>query len=291
MRKLLASILNIGAVVTIAVVGSTPAFAVVIEGIDFGALGDVRIGTATLGQTYVNGVGETQTAYGLVSTINGATKYCADGSANCALYYVATSTVSATPSGGGIGTTTYGTGTQFTLYYSGAPAVNTLNQSSAANLAFVTSLTPWATLRGENGIDPTAAGLVSDQRQEATLSGATVSQFGNRLLSINTTDGLGLNAAEAFLNANTIPTFTGAFADVEFNTSGNTLVVNPFDVANGAADSCLTGSPQVGDYCFQGSSDFRGMTTAVPGAAPLPGTLALVGLGLLGLRAVRWKGW
>lgn len=273
-KKLAAVVAAAGAI------AATPASAIVVGGIDFGALGFfAHIETATIGQTFVNGVGQNETAYGLISTVNGDSTYCADGTANCSLYYVLNSTVSAAPDA----TTLYLNGTQVSVFYSGAAAIDLFSQGSAANIAFIQGLTTWATFNGENGIDPTAAGLISDARAVQTLTGASISVTGSGLLSVDTADGLGLAAVEAFMDANTIPTFTGAFADIAYTISSNNFVLNPFDEAGPAADSCATGAPQVGDFCLQGSADLRGRTVLLPEPAPI----ALLGLGMLAMGVSR----
>jgi hypothetical protein len=261
--------------------GAMPASAIIVGGIDFGALGAfAHIETTTIAATLATGVGDASTAYGKISTVNGDSTYCADGTGNCTLYFIANNAVSAT-----VGSDLYFSGTQVTLYYSAAPDIDLLGQSSAANLAFISGLAVWATLNGENGVDPSAAGLAADTKVTQTLTGATISVTGAGLLSIDTADGLGIPAVEAYLDANTIPTFTGAFADIAYTESANNFVLNPFDVANGSADSCRTGAPVVGEWCLQGSADLRGATVI-----PTPGTLALLGLGLLGLGGIARRG-
>jgi hypothetical protein len=261
--------------------GAMPASAIIVGGIDFGALGAfAHIETTTIAATLATGVGDASTAYGKISTVNGDSTYCADGTGNCTLYFIANNAVSAT-----VGSDLYFSGTQVTLYYSAAPDIDLLGQSSAANLAFISGLAVWATLNGENGVDPSAAGLAADTKVTQTLTGATISVTGAGLLSIDTADGLGIPAVEAYLDANTIPTFTGAFADIAYTESANNFVLNPFDVANGSADSCRTGAPVDGEWCLQGSADLRGATVI-----PTPGTLALLGLGLLGLGGIARRG-
>ena len=191
-----------------AMLGMTAASAAIVGGIDFGNLGNNHIETSTLAQTFVNGVGQVSTAYGLVSTVNGDSTYCADGTANCSLYYMATNRVSFVN-----GNDLYFDSTAVTIYYSALPAANLLTQDSAANLAFISGLSTWATLNGENGVDPTAAGLVSDTAGTQVLTGTSISVLGSGLLSMDIADGLGLAAVEAFWDTNTIGTFTGAFAD------------------------------------------------------------------------------
>jgi hypothetical protein len=267
------------ALTTALAAGAPPVKAIIIGGIDFGALGaspaNTHIETTTIAASFVNAVGQTPTSYGIISTINGDSTYCADGTSNCSLYFVTTGTVSSFA-----GNVFYLTGTDVTVYYSGAAGINLLNQSSASDLAFITGLTPWVTLEGTNGVDPTAAGLVSDTRLEQNLTGATITASGGGLLSVDLA-GPSVAGVAAFLNSNTIPTFTGQFADISYTESGNNFVLNPFDVANGSADSCLSGSPQVGDWCIQGTADLRGRT--VTQQVPEPATLGLLGAALAGL--------
>lgn len=263
-----------------AMAAMTPASAVIVGGIDFGALGTTaHIETATIAATFANAVGNTPRSYGLISTVNSDSTYCADGTANCSLYYTTASTVStAAPS-------LYLSGTKVIVYYSPVAAANLLLQDSLANLAFITGLSVWATLNGENGVDGTAAGLAADTKLSQSLIGSgpgSLSVTGGGLLSVNTADGLGIAAVEAYLNASTIPTAAGTFADIIYTESGSNLVLNPFDLGGPLADSCQTRAPTVGDWCIQGSADLRGNTKI-----PEPGSMALLGLALLALGATR----
>lgn len=275
-KKLAATALAAGAMAAV-----TPASAVIVGGIDFGALGATsHIETTTIAASLVTGVGQVSQAYGTIASVNGDFTYCADGTNNCSLYFIVTNTVSATAAPNSL----YFSGTQVTIYYSGAAAINLQNQNSVMNLAFISGLSTWATLQGENGVDPTANGLAADTHVAQTLTGGSISVTGAGLLSMNLGDGLGLAAVEAFLNANTIPTFTGGFADIAYTESANNFVLNPFDLAGPLADSCLTPTPQVGDWCLAGSADLRGRTVT---QVPTPGSLALFGLGLFALGASR----
>lgn len=256
------------------------AAAPVVGGIDFGPVGLFsHIDTTSVYSTYVNGVGQVMTSYGVISTINGDSTYCADGTANCALYFVRSATVSATP-----GSDLYFNNVKMTLYYSGTAAINLLGQDSAANLSTIGGFTKWATLRGENGVDPTGAGLAASLNLTQSSTGASITSSGGGLLSVDLADGIGLADVEAYLNANTIPTFTGVFADIALTESTNNFVLNPFDLAGAAGDSCLTGAAQVGDWCLGGSGDMRGRTVMPdPAQVPTPGTatLTMLALGLL----------
>ena len=277
LKKFAAAVVAAGAMAAM-----MPASAVIVGGIDFGALGaSAHIETGSIAATFANAVGNTPQSYGLISTINSDSTYCADGTANCSLYYTTTATVSNFTA-----PFLYLSGTRVNVYYSPVAAANLLGQDSLANLAFITGLTLWATLGGENGVDGSAAGLAADTKLSQAILGVgagSLSVSGGGLLSINTTDGLGIAAVEAYLNASTIPTAAGTFADIIYTESGSNLVLNPFDLAGPLADSCQSRALTVGDWCIQGSADLRGNAAVVPE----PGSMALLGLALLALGATR----
>lgn len=257
---------------------ATPASAIVIAGIDFGALGadptKTHLDTATLAQTFVTGNGQNATAYGYITTVNGDSSYCA-GNGTCGLFYVANFTNSQNYTGSYVEFT----GATVSVYYTAnASIINLLNQDSAANLALIQAMTPWVTLAGHGNLGGGAApnAVVNGT---GVLTGATLTGTGAGLLDVNT-GGPGDAAAIAFLNANGISDAIGGTTDIAYTSSFNNNILNPQDIANGLANGCTTGQAAAGAWCWQGTSNLRGSTNV-----PEPALLGLLAIGLMGLGA------
>ena len=76
------------------IAASAPASAIIVGGVDFGRTGRgplvALIWKPPRSPKPLSAVMEQNaTAYGFITTVNGDTSYCADGSSNCGLYYVA----------------------------------------------------------------------------------------------------------------------------------------------------------------------------------------------------------
>lgn len=261
MKKTLISLAVAASVAMVA----APASANVISNIDFGALGNIgaHLETSTLAEQFLNpattapGTGDGW-GYGMITSVNGSTSYCASG--NCQLYYTVHFTGGTFTSPADI----QFTGTDVNIYYHSGAAINLLNATSPANLLTIQGMTQYVEL--------TAHGLGV---ANGSLTGSTLTLTGSGLLDVNLA-GSSNAAFAAALDGNNIFDGVAGFADIAYTESANNNVLNPWDVLGGLANGCQTGTAATGAWCWQGTMNTRGTLI------PEPGSLALLSLGLLG---------
>lgn len=240
------------------------ASAIVVGGVDFGTLGQTsHLETTTLAETFITGNNQTLQGYGVVNTVNGLASYAGTNQ----LYYTFSYT-----SHNYTGTSVSFDNGVVDLYL--GPTFNLLNQSSASNLGIIQGYSEWVQALGHAD----ASGY--ELNSTGTFTGPTINFFGGGLLDSDTSGSFGLMSVANYLNGNSQPDGLGGFADMLLSSSGNNTPsrLNPFDNVTG----CDTGTAPAGTWCIAGSADISGATTV-----PEPGTLALLGLGLLGVGFAR----
>lgn len=254
-KKLIAS-----AVLGLGLAASGSASAIVINGVNFGNVGlTSHLETTTLAETYVDAPGQHLIGYGQINTVNGNLNYAGTDR----LYFTFDYEV-LTFSGGAA---TFGNGV-VNVYK--MATFNLLDQGSVANMGLITGGSLWASFTGHDMF-----GGPAELTSTGTLTGNSISFTGSGLLDVTWGD----NGVMSYLDGNSQGDGAGGFADVTITTSGDNSVLNDFDDTTG----CTTGQARPGQWCIAGSADLRGRTHVVPE----PGSLALAGLGVLGLGALR----
>ena len=154
----------------------------------------------------------------------------------------------------------YATGGTFNFYTSGSnydPSLSSLNQANV--ISSVTNLPLWLSLDFIAGVGTDANGSL-----------ATYNSF-----SLNTNDGTG--SGSGYLKV------TGGAAQIAFGTGTMTTATG---VSADASFDMTFGKPTSGDVA-KGNWDFRTSSDIAGYSVPEPGSMALAGLGLIGLAALR----
>jgi hypothetical protein len=235
--------------------------------------------TGTVYENFVAAAGHTLGGYGSIDKINGNAAYCTGGLGACELTFqfggftvTHFNAAQIVFSGGWVNFYVQQTSdagfTAFNPFASG---------SDAAAIASATDGDLWLTLAGHTTVAPTGTfgvvpgTLFSTANAFGPFGSGSDAGFGGGLLSVANAGGL----ADAVLDTNSIADAIGGFADMLLTSSFSPFVV-PYTTCN-VADATANGTTG----CLAGSSDLRGLVV------PEPGTLSVLGLGLLGLAAVR----
>jgi hypothetical protein len=207
----------------------------------------------TMYETMTNGVGSTINGYALITTLNGTgqSEFCASG---CELTYVFSGYKLEDDTGGNF---TFSGGT-INVYVDNTPNWDPLKQSTAADGVLFLSLS------GRLHIDEDT-GRVGTLHSDPTPTSANVKGDGRGYLDV-----VG-GVAAAYFDTNTQPLINPdnslGFADFTFTSS--------FQLLPGGGSFLSDDNRR---YSLFGTNDLQGNSIAIPE----PGTLALIGLGLVG---------
>lgn len=254
--------------VSMAVAGQAAAISVGGIEVDPGAHFEV----ASVYENLVTAVGDELTGYGQVTQINGSPNFCTAGPAACELTYVF----------GGFEVTDFSL-TDVVLtngwvnFYVGTGATINFNPFESAgqaeDIAAASDGALWLTLSGHDDFaDAGGFGIA-----EGTLF-ATGNNFGT---GTDTGTGTGLLDVDLTGTANGNTAGAGALANVAFDTDtiADNMPVTAFaDFQLGSSFSNVVLPPH-GETPLAGSADLRGVAAFVP----TPGTMSILGLGLVGL--------
>jgi len=256
-----------------ALLASGSASAIVVGGVDFGALGGApqqkHLETTTLASTFIDinaPASQTQTllGYGQVNTVNGNAAYAGGNK----LYYVFSYNFA------GFDGTRINFDSGSVDFYLGSLG-NLLDQDSVTNMTNITGLNGGSTWV-ELDAHADSSGFVLQSTGQFT--GATLSFSSAGLLDVDTAAGVA--SVAAYLDASDVADGLGGFADMVLTSSGNNFVLNNNDDLTG----CNDGTATSGQWCLAGSADIRGSTVV-----PEPSIIALLGVGLLGFRSTLRK--
>jgi hypothetical protein len=206
----------------------------------------------TMYETTTNGVGSSINGYALITTVNGTAQnvFCASG---CELTYVFSGYTLISDAGGNF---TF-SGGQINVYVDSTPDFDASLQSTAADGVLFLSLT------GRLHIDG-STGNIGTLHSDPTPTPDNAQGDGRGFLDV--TGGLAAAYFDTNSEALVNPDGSPGFADFSFTSSFQLIPGGPFVSDDGRT------------YSLFGTNDLRGDSVAIPE----PGTLALLGLGLVG---------